>query len=424
MSRKRRLLWVGDAACQTGFARCTHEILRVLHETWNIAVLGLNYRGDPHEDAYPFDPIPTYPIWPAPAGGDWLGLGRILSLIKKVEPDLMIIQNDPWNVPHYIRKGLPEELPLIGVMAVDGKNCRGDYLNSLDASIFWTEFALNEARAGGYEKPGEVIPLGVDAEFWTPPTSEERDAARKKLYGRDYEELKDAFILLNVNRNNPRKRMDLTLRYFAKWIKGLPLDFPDDAIRSAPVKITNAFLHLHVAPTGDTTGYDCGHLATYYGINDQVIVAQMSTWNGVNDETLRSIYHAADLGISTTQGEGWGLPAMEGMACGLPQVLPDWSAYAEWARQGTLLVPCTSTAATWASSVIGGVPDEEMFIEAVNRLYLDRDQLSMYRLAAKRLVQEPEYRWRAIGERYRDTLDAFMAAHVSVEKAPMVEVGR
>lgn len=378
-TRKRRLLWIGDAACQTGFARNTHGVLHWLQETWDIAVLGINYKGDPH----PF----SYPIYPCLPGGDFLGFGRTEAILKEVRPDVVVIQNDTWHFPGYFEK-IQHAVPTVGVIAVDGKNCRGDYLQELDHGIFWTQFGLDEARAGGFTKPASVIPIGIDQEFWCPGS---RDEARKKIYKTQYNDVKDAFILLNINRNQERKRFDLTLRYFAEWIRHN--------------KPENPILHLHVAPTGDINGYDCQDLARYYGILDNVIFVESRLNKGPNDYQMRDIYRAADLGISTTQGEGWGLTTMEGFACGLPAILPDWSALGEWARPGAWMVPCTSTSVTVRNSVIGGVIDEKQCIEALQVLYAD--QVYRRRLAsdARALAAEPSFRWKAIGAMFNTALE-------------------
>lgn len=410
MSAKPRLLFAGDAAVQSGFARCTHETLDVLRETFDCAVLGINYRGDPHE--YP------YPIYPAIPGGDALGHGRIEGVIKETKPDVVVLQNDPWNIRPYIwstvpnpaknlegvRRKVPEGLPFVGAIAVDGKNCKGYLLNDLAGAIFWTRFAMTEARFGGFRKPGAVVGLGVDLTQWFP---EDRAEARKFLFRdeKDYDMLKDAFIVLNVNRNQPRKRMDLTVRYFAKWIKGLSADTPDEMIRDAEIRIKDAFLYLHVAPTGDTNGYDCDQLAAYYGVQHKLVMADFGAWHGVTDETLRKIYAASNVVASTSQGEGWGLPTLEAMACERPCIFGDWSALGEWAKSAGYAVPCTSVIATAPRvNSLGGVPDEQGFIEGLDRLY--NSPSFNQELAAKglALAQHPIYRWRTVGEMFREAL--------------------
>lgn len=380
----RKLLWIGDAACDSGFARATHYTLETLRKTWDVSVLGLNYRGDPHD--YP------YPIYPCFPGGDIFGFGRIHELIGKIGPDVVVVQNDPWNLPEYMK--LTPSIPTIGALAVDGKNCAGRGLNGLALAIFWTQFALNEARRGGYMGPAAVVPLGVDLKVYYP---EDQAKVRHLILGPKAEARmgQDAFIVGNVNRNQPRKRLDLCISYFAEWVKTR--------------EVKNAYLYLHVAPTGDD-GYDCAQLASYYGIQSRLILAQPDPFHGATEEQLRMTYNCFDVMFTTTQGEGWGLPTLEGMACGIPQIVPDWSALGEWASEGALMVPCTTIAVTPNKiNVIGGVMDREEGICALDRIYRDTDARYRYQEAARKTACQPEYRWEAIGEAFTKAIDEAMA---------------
>src|SRR3990167_9005471 len=169
---KKRLLWIGDACCPSGFGLATHKILETLHVGYDVTVLGMNYRGDPH--AYP------YPVYAAGAEGDAFGVSRLMWMCHKVEPDVIVVQNDGWNVPFYTRvlrhkKPNGEYLfpqfatvPVVAIVAIDGQNFRGEWLDDISMAIFWTEFALNEARLGGYDGPAAVIPLGVDLAQYFP----------------------------------------------------------------------------------------------------------------------------------------------------------------------------------------------------------------------------------------------------------------
>lgn len=371
-----RLLWIGDAGCQSGFAKCTHETLKALVKRWDVSVLGVNYRGFPHD--YP------YPMYPAIFGGDAMGFKMLTDLRRDLMPDVVVIQNDPWNFPVYLKK--LDGIPLVGAVAVDGLNCRGSDLNGLKLAIFWTDFGAREARAGGYAGPSAVVPLGVNLDTFHPLSR----AEARHIIGIP-KHVRNAFIVGNVNRNQPRKRLDLTIRYFARWVKRYSVE--------------DAFLFLHVAPTGDV-GYDCVQLASYYGISNRLIIVNTDVFRGISEERLNLTYNCFDLQFTTTQGEGWGLPALEGMAAGVPLLAPDWSALGEWAKPAAHLVECTSTSATPGEvNAIGGIMDEEKTILALQELYVSaahRARLSDLGLA---LAQEERFRWENIGEKFADAMD-------------------
>jgi glycosyltransferase involved in cell wall biosynthesis len=359
----------------------------VLRRTWDVSVLGINYRGDPH-------PYP-YPIYPALVpGADLFGVRRAPEIIRKIKADLVVIQNDPWNIPAYVESigQLEGSRPkLVGALAVDGKNCRGRaFLNGLDYAIFWTRFAQLEAIQGGMTIPSGVAPLGVDLNIYRPHP---REQAREWL-GLP-ERCREAFVVGNVNRNQPRKRLDLTIAYFAEWVRSY--------------RVTDAYLYLHVAPTGDF-GIDCNQLAVYHGLgnpeNPRLILCEPEVYRGASEEQLAWTYSAFDTQISTTQGEGWGLTTMEGMACGVPQIVPRWSALEEWTRPAAILIPCTSTAITLKRiNVIGGIADRQETIRALDALYRNPELRAAHTALGLELVRQDCYRWENIGQRFAEEIE-------------------
>lgn len=370
----KRLLWVGDAGVESGFAKVTHNILDHLVDEYHVSVIGINYRGDPH--SYP------YPIYPAWIGGDIFGVKRLEELHKSIKPDLVILQNDPWNIATYT-KTVPG-LNYVGNLAVDGLNCRGKLLNDLSLGVFWNDFGLRQARAGGYIKPAAVIPLGVDLlTFRAIPRHDARVAI-------GLGSLQDAFIVGNVNRNQPRKRLDLTIEAFAKWIKRYNID--------------NGYLFLHVAPTGDQ-GYDCQQLADYYGVGDRLILSEPTIWKGYSEERMAHIYNCFDVQVNTAQGEGWGLTTMEGMACGVPQVVPAWAALEEWATPAAIQIECPTTCVTPTFiNSIGGVIDVDALAQVLHTLYESPSTREMMKDRGLSLVQHSQYRWEHIANRWSAVL--------------------
>lgn len=277
---------MGDANVASGFAKATHYTLATIEKSWEVYVLGINYTGDPH----PFN----YPIYPAWVGGDALGINRLPKLVKELGIDLVVIQTDVWHVPKYMDALLEEEIfvPVVGLIAVDGKNCQGHKLNRLSKAIFWTKFGESEAKLGGYTGPSAVVPLGVDLTIFQPYDQAPIRKATKYLDTGKSHPNEDSFIVLNVNRNQHRKRLDLTVEYFCDWVEWRNPE--------------NVYLMVHAAPTGDTE-YDVAQLMEYRGMRDKLILMQPNIGKGIPESHLALTYCYADVMLSTTQGEGWGL---------------------------------------------------------------------------------------------------------------------
>lgn len=358
-----RIIWVGDTpTVSSGFGVCTREVCTALHIAGHeVHVLGMSYYGDAHD--YPFTIWPCHQ--PLDHGRDGFGVTRLPALVKRLSPDLIVLLNDPWNIPAYFEHldllKLDTLPPTVGWLAVDSRNQRVSDLSRLDHVVVWTDFARDEFRSQGYDRDISIVPLGVDTTLFTP---KRRSESRARIGLPDA--MLDRFIVGVVGRNQPRKRLDLTLQYFADWVKRYDRD---------------AFMFMHVAPTGDL-GCDLRSLISYYGLAGRVGLSEPHVGIGADKAELPYLYSAFDVYFTTTQGEGWGLPALESMACGTPVIAPDWSALGSWAKGVARLVPCTSHALTAPLNdhpyTIGGIMDRDMAVEALETEYQewqhDREQ--------------------------------------------------
>lgn len=308
---KKKLLWLGDAVASTGFARSTHRILEAFSlEEYEIAVVGINYWGDPHR--YPYD------IYPCLINSDPFGIQRVEKLANQWCPDVIVIQHDHWNFKAYFDV-IPNHIPIVGIVPVDGKHMQyATGLNRLTDAIFWCQFGQDEAKRCGYVGNSTVIPLGVDLEIYWPRGRR----ASRRAYGIP----DDAFIVGSVARNNPRKRLDLTIEYVAEFIRRQRRD--------------DIYLFMHCTDL-TTNGWNIKELARMWEIEGRVFRTSLDSYLGVSEDQLAEIYSTFDVQLSTAHGEGFGLPVLEGMACGVPQVVPDWSALGDWPRDGAIKVPCS-----------------------------------------------------------------------------------
>lgn len=402
---KYRLLWIGDAVCISGFSKVSHSMFPILSEAgYEIDIIATNFQGTPHN--YP------YRIWPADEGSS--GALRMQQLLVHADKhdkqyDAIIVLDDPWNVPRVTRsledlrenhdiKDLP---PVIAWVTVDGKNVRGEQLKSTDLYHIATstKFGADELAVGGYNVSGGcpyVIPFGVDTSIYHPLDKVE---SRRLVSSKDVPE--GAFIVGTVSTNQLRKRLDLVLKHFSEWINRHHID--------------NVYLYLCLGASNNT-GCDILSLIRYYGLRKKVIL----NTSLLSEQAMAYVYNYFDVFISLSQGEGFGLCALEAMACGVPCVLSDWAGYSSWVPSDCAIkVPCTSTALSSPLNeqayVIGGVASRRGTVDALHRLYTFPDMRE--RLSERGLSLARQMSWRSTGGKLLSVVERV----ISQDKAGMFE---
>lgn len=126
-------------------------------------------------------------------------------------------------------------------------------------------------------------------------------------------------VFLFVGQNfGVRKRIERLIEAFAKFAEG-----KDDVL-----------LHLHTYPI-PSTGIDLINQVQKHGIIDKVVFSYGTLRSsGWSDEAMNMLYNSADIFVSATSAEGFGLPHLESMAVGLPQIVPDFSVFPEFITEG------------------------------------------------------------------------------------------
>jgi D-inositol-3-phosphate glycosyltransferase len=382
---KLKLLLVADAVMQTGFARVTHSVLEHLYPLMDVSVLGVNFNGD----ATPYQK--KYDLYPAMLGGDVWGAQRLPGLIEKIRPDVIMIINDPWNVAQYLEVIDPAfKIPVVAYMPVDAPNqMAGRSLNGLSRAITYTNFGRKHLTLGGFNGRCDVIPHGVDTKLYYPMPTEE---ARAKL-GLKNKLPENAFVVGSVARNQPRKRLDLTIQAWTQWWinNGQP---------------RNAFLYLHT--TMQDIGWNVRQLAAYYGMNEQLIVTnpKMSLHNCIPEDKMVLVYNSFDVQLHTPLGEGWGLTAHEGMACRRAQIMPRSSAFAEWPEGCVHYVGISHYDVTPNGiNSIGAVPAFDEIVEAIDVMYRNpggiREELAQKGFDR---ATEARFQWDVIANQFHNVL--------------------
>lgn len=359
------VLWLGDAGSHTGFGRVTHAIGERLVSNYghDVHVLAYNYRGD----YWPTNLKLYVPNIIDPK--DLYGLSRHIELLAKVEPDVVVMLNDAnllifllfenrFDQDHYLLR----LHPIISYIPVDGINrpprwseITGKYTNAVAMSKF-----------GQDAMPGsKLVYHGVDHDKFRPISESNPMVSSTGLRVTSKREAKevfgypaDSFLVLRVDKNSGRKDFASTIR--ALW----------------PVmkRHSDVICHLHTSSGRQSED----NLVIEEMLNREPDLQKRFYTPGLHtqhigwsEEDLQILYNAADLFVTTSRGEGFGLTLAEAVSSGVPVIAQNVSAIPEVVGPGGVLLE-PKAMVTVPSGQDLWLADVDAFTEAIEHLYLSR----------------------------------------------------
>jgi glycosyltransferase involved in cell wall biosynthesis len=101
-------------------------------------------------------------------------------------------------------------------------------------------------------------------------------------------------------------------------------------------KYDDAVLYIHTDPSGSMGGIRINDLILSCGIPKEKVIFPdpYLLRSGINQEILASIYSGMDVLLSTSMGEGFGIPTVEAQACGVPVIVSNFAASTELCGDG------------------------------------------------------------------------------------------
>ena len=251
----------------------------------------------------------------------------------------------------------------------------------VDKAVVYTNFGKEVAEKALPGFPFEIITHGVDQTDFHPV---DRTVARQTIFKNP--ELEEAFIFLNANRNQPRKRLELTMEAFKLFSENKPnnvLIYMHCGTMDADLKITN--------------------LAERLGISKRLIVTSFKTGiQTVPVEKLNLIYNSCDVGANSGLGEGFGLCNVEHASVGKPQIVPDSSSCTELFQDCGLLVKNGDPFIQSKIMTTGVLLHPTDIADCMERLYTDKE---LYNDLSKKSIEKfssETYNWKAISKIWAD----------------------
>lgn len=397
-----KMLFVGDFPVQTGFGVVATNLINTFKKHYEVHVLAVNFYGDYHPS---LDGLRVYPA--SGNGSDIWGKNRINELILKVVPDVVFILNDPWIAMDYANnfqalkaKNPKMKTKFVVYTPVDAENVKQDFIDGLrlyDKVITYTEFGKRQLTS---EFRGEasldfdsvaVLPHGVDTSIF-----HKVDLTRKDL--RESMNLsEDDYVVLCLQRNQPRKRLDLTFYYFAEWVKRYNLP-----------KTVKIYYHGAL----QDFGIDIVQWCEYLGIEDRLAISSPNIRPdaGLSPQQLNMVYNSADVFFTTTAAEGWCLPASEAMATSVPVILPRHSALAEWPEGNAHYMDVYKfpTLTDRGLNTIHHVTEMESAIEALHTLFLNETYRKNLGESGMRHITQNKFKWNVIAQQFVEIIDGVL----------------
>lgn len=246
-------------------------------------------------------------IYPYNGYGD----SRIIRHLMEVEkPDAILHFTDPryWIWLYQMEHEIRQKMPLMYYNIWDDlpyPMYNKDYYRSCDSlfSISKQTYNINKQVLGPENtRHLAYIPHGISTKRYHPlPVDDEKMLeTRKKLFG----EAEVSFVVLYNSRNIRRKQTSDVLLSFATFVNLLPED-----------KAKTVRLVLHTQPV-DENGTDLN--AVIRDVVPEIEKLVVFSPTRVETDILNHLYNIADVTISISSNEGFGLSTAESLAAGTP----------------------------------------------------------------------------------------------------------
>jgi glycosyltransferase involved in cell wall biosynthesis len=314
------------------------------------------------------------------------GESQIVEYVKKTKPDIVIVYNDLAVLTVFMTNlcTIPDRtfkiVPYIDLVYQSQNDKMLRYIHDKsDAGIFFTKHWEAEAKRLGFTKPTYVLEHGFNPQNYYPIP---RKVARA-FFGIPETD----FVFTNLNRNQPRKRWDLCMMAVVRFISrhiGSPVRMLIATALQGAWDLVEIFQH------------ECRKhgLAFEEAKQHLIIVDSPQNWT---DREINILYSAADVGINTCDGEGFGLCNFEQAAVGVPQIVPRLGGFLDFFDDSTalLVAPTASIYVDQSHAGVGGEAElchPDHIADAMERYYADDDLRQLHGKNAREKILR-DYKW-------------------------------
>ncbi len=357
----------------------TREILSRLQRDYHseVAALGVHQLHCPKEPVFPFR---VYGC------GGWSEAAQLLpQILADWEANVVVTLSDPWMVDKVAHVMSSHRAVWIGYISIDATPLPAAWrtlLQQMNRVVCYSQFAQEALRDAKVTPEPLVIYPGVDAKIFRPVM---RTRRRKR------NTTAQPFIVGTVARNQFRKQLPLLMKAFHKFA----------------VDKTSVHLHLHADPYDPLGGnlVDLRDRLELQGLCS--FGSKAGVFDGIPDAEMSALYASMDVFALPTMGEGFGLPILEAMSCGVPVIATDCSAVTELVQGRGELLRVKEWLTVGPYNIEQAIADTDHLVELLNKLYENPELRAEYGRKGREFAETMT--WDKCAEQWAQLLDEVAA---------------
>lgn len=322
------------------------------------------------------------------------GFEQVNCFLATHRPDVIVIYNDCMIISEILKQinkiekrdfkivlYVDQVYPYIPKMFINLIN------EKADAVILFTKYWEQCIKEQGVTVPTHVLEHGFNKNnYFNVPV----DVARK-YFGIN----ENDYIVLNLNRNQPRKRWDICLKAWAEVVK----KHQDEPIKLLIGTSVHGAWNLLEIYERELKKRD---LTLEIGMKHIIMIDSPQT---LSDTDVNILYNVADLGLTTCDGEGWGLCSFEHLAVGVPQIAPRLGGFLDFLtdENATLIDPSWAYYVDNTRDLVGGEANVCNYVDFVDAIELHYSQKTK-RSKTHREEIISKYAWDKIANKFVDIM--------------------